>query len=224
MHVHVHVDERSCYTEGGPYFDYQQRSSVYLPGTSYTSGHPMICDGSRYVPVCGELVNDTTAALFCSSLGYSYGFGGIRYGSPDNFYPALSNSAAIDYSCPSYAYSTSDCNFTFTDAKNCVNQGLALITCVHSYSGEHHVINLSHLFIALVNYYICTYHLFTDHTCYTGDIAINRGGGRLPGVSYFYEGPVQICHNGSYVPLCNAEFSQEFADYICDYMYGSGYG
>ena len=102
----------------------------------------MICDGSRYVPVCGELINDTTAAFFCSSQGYSDGFAGILYGSPDNFYPALSNSTVIAYSCPSYAYSTSDCDFTFTDAGDCVDQDLALITCVRSSSGEHHVITI----------------------------------------------------------------------------------
>ena len=135
------IDERSCYREGEVYFDYQQTSSVDLPdGSRYTSGYPMICDGSRYVPVCGELINDTTAALFCSSLGYSYGFTGIIYGSPDNFYPVLSNSTVIDYSCPSYAYSISDCYFNFTDAGDCVDQDFAFITCVQSSSSKYHVI------------------------------------------------------------------------------------
>ena len=137
------ADNSRCFSEGGAHLDYDQRSSVYLPDdTSYISGHPMICDGSRYVPVCCELINDTTAAFFCSSLGYSDGFAGIRYGSPDNFYPVLSNSTVIGYSCPSYAYSTSNCDFNFTDAGSCtcVNQESTLITCVQSSSGEHHVI------------------------------------------------------------------------------------
>ena len=61
-------------------------------------------------------------------------------------------------------------------------------------------------------------------SCYDGDININGIYGNLPGVSSFNEGPVEICHNGSYIPFCNEEFSQEFADYVCNYRYFSNYG
>ena len=63
----------------------------------------------------------------------------------------------------------------------------------------------------------CIYIIFFAGTCYTGQVNINGIDGGLPGVSYFREGYVEICRDGSYVPFCNKEFSQELADYICRY-------
>ena len=127
-----------CYSEGQAHLDYDQTSIITLPnGTSYTSGYAMICSSDYvYAPICNSTVNDALAALVCSSLGYSDGFAGILYGSPDNYYPVLSNNGVFDYYCPEYASYTGDCDFNITPAGGCTEHGGdALITCAYSASG-----------------------------------------------------------------------------------------
>ena len=68
------------------------------------------------------------------------------------------------------------------------------------------------------------FHTFIIIVCYNGSVRLRNQTSFFDGRGYTSQGRVDVCLNGTYLPICDLGWDSRDAQVVCNQFFGSSYG
>ena len=68
------------------------------------------------------------------------------------------------------------------------------------------------------------FHIYIIIVCYEGSVRLRNQTSFFDGRGYTYRGRVDVCLNGTYLPICDLGWDSRDAQVVCTQVIGSSFG
>ncbi|XP_063436234.1 deleted in malignant brain tumors 1 protein-like [Mytilus trossulus] len=190
----------------GGYYNWEGRVEVYHEG--------------QWGTICDDEFDRQDAQVICSMLGYS------RYGSVTSYGSARfgGGSGSImldDLECSGYESDIAQCRSNGWYTNDCSHSEDASISCDYESSTYQYGMTTPD---TLGGYDPLTTVESVTQTLYSGETSVSYTNVRLVGGNYYWEGRVELYHNGAWGTICDDSFDIKDARVICAMLGYNRYG